>query len=65
HRAPGQAAQAAMKRAKQKVRTFRPRNPLALEPLLAKGGAHERRDKRASRARQKARLRRELKEQDQ
>ena len=54
-----------MKRAKQKVRTFRPRNPLALEPLLAKGGAHERRDKRASRARQKARLLRELKDQNQ
>jgi hypothetical protein len=46
-----------MKRAKQ--RRLKPRNPLATAPLLAKGGAHQRRDKRASRARQKARLHRE------
>ena len=45
-----------MKRARQ--RTIRPRNPLALDPLLKKGGAHQRKDKRASRARQKAVLRR-------
>lgn len=45
-----------MKRAKQ--RTIRPRNPVAIDPLLKKGGAHARRDKRASRARQKAALRR-------
>jgi|694.fasta_scaffold17566_10 hypothetical protein len=45
-----------MKRAKQ--RAIRPRNLLALDPLLKKGGAHGRRDKRASRARQKAALRR-------
>lgn len=45
-----------MKRAKQ--RTVRPRNPLALDPLLKKGGVHQRKDKRASRARQKATLRR-------
>lgn len=45
-----------MKRAKQ--RNVRPRNPLALDPLLQKGGAHQRKDKRASRARQKAALRR-------
>lgn len=48
-----------MKRAKQRIRrTLRPRNPLALDPLLKKGGAHQRVDKRASRARQKAALRR-------
>ena len=41
-----------MKRAKQRL--IRPRNPLALDPLLRKGGAHQRKDKRASRARQKA-----------
>jgi len=45
-----------MKRARQ--RTIRPRNPLALDPLLKKGGAHQRKDKRAGRARQKAALRR-------
>lgn len=43
-----------MKRAKQR-RTLRPRNPVALHPLLKKGGVHQRDDKRASRARQKAR----------
>jgi hypothetical protein len=41
-----------MKRAKQ----LRPRNPLATSPLLKKGGKHARKDKRASRARQKASL---------
>jgi len=45
-----------MKRAKQRL--LKPRNPLALDPLLQKGGAHQRQDKRASRARQKAALRR-------
>lgn len=45
-----------MKRARQ--RTIRPRNPLAIDPLLGKGGAHQRKDKRASRARQKAASRR-------
>lgn len=44
-----------MKRARQ--RTLKPRNPVAINPLLKKGGAHARRDKRASRARQKAALR--------
>jgi len=38
---------------------LKPRNRLALNPLLKKGGAHQRRDKRASRARQKARMRKE------
>lgn len=58
-----------VKRAKQKkppslvVKTPPPRNPLATDPLLAKGGAHARRDKRAARARQKAGLRRTLAEQ--
>lgn len=47
-----------MKRAKK--RPLRPRNPVAVAPILKKGGAHRRRDKRASRARQKARLRREI-----
>lgn len=48
-----------MKRAKQRSpRPIKPRNPLALDPLLKKGGAHQRQDKRASRARQKAALRR-------
>lgn len=46
-----------MKRAKQ--RRVKPRNPVAVAPILKKGGAHRRRDKRATRARQKARLRRE------
>jgi hypothetical protein len=43
-----------MKRAKR--RPLKPRNPVAVTPLLKKGGAHARRDKRASRARQKAAL---------
>ena len=42
-----------MKKAKQRPRV-KPRNPLATTPLLAKGGAHQRRDKRASRARLKS-----------
>ncbi len=49
-----------MKRAKQ--RAIRPRNPLAIDPLLRKGGSHQRRDKRASRARQKAALQRRTEE---
>jgi hypothetical protein len=47
-----------MKQAKRRSR-LKPRNPLAASPLLAKGGAHQRRDKRAGRARLKARWRRE------
>lgn len=46
-----------MKRARQ--RSLAPRNPLALDPLLKKGGAHQRKDKRASRARLKAAQRRQ------
>ena len=50
-----------MKRAKQRtLRAIKPRNPLALDPLLKKGGAHQRIDKRASRARQKAALHRRI-----
>jgi hypothetical protein len=41
-----------MKRAKR--RHIKPHNPLATAPLLTKGGAHQRKDKRASRARVKA-----------
>jgi hypothetical protein len=41
-----------VKRAKQ--RRIKPRNPLATAPLLQKGGVHQRKDKRASRARVKA-----------
>lgn len=52
-----------MKRAKTRPRRpLKPRNPLALAPLLQKGGAHQRTDKRASRARQKATLRRDADE---
>lgn len=52
-----------MKRARQRpLRPIKPRNPLALAPLLQKGGAHQRKDKRASRARQKAALRRDADE---
>ena len=50
-----------MKRAKRQPRgALKPRNPLATAPLLAKGGAHQRKDKRAARARQKQALRRQL-----
>ncbi len=48
-----------MKQARQ--RRIKPRNPLALDPLLKKGGAHQARGKKASRARQKARFVREQK----
>ena len=49
-----------MKRARQ--RAIKPRNPLAIDPLLHKGGPHQRKDKRASRARQKAALQRRKEE---
>ncbi len=52
-----------MKRAKQRpLRSLKPRNLLAIDPLLRKGGAHQRKDKRASRARQKAALQRRTEE---
>jgi hypothetical protein len=43
-----------MKRAKQ--RRIKPRNPVAVQPLLKKGGAHQPRGRQAHRARQKARF---------
>ena len=46
-----------MKRARQ--RPLKPRNPVAIDPLLKKGGAHQRKDKRAARARLKAEQRRQ------
>lgn len=46
-----------MKRAK--LRRPKARNPVAVAPILRKGGAHQRKDKLASRARQKAAARRE------
>ena len=45
-----------MKRVRQ--RAIAPRNPLAIDRLLRKGGPRQRKDKRASRARQKAALHR-------
>ncbi len=41
-----------MKRAKQ--RRIKPRNPVAVDPLLKKGGAHQLRGKKSHRAKQKA-----------
>jgi hypothetical protein len=43
-----------VKRARQ--RRIKPRNPVAVEPLLRKGGAHQLRGKKAHRAKQKARF---------
>ncbi|MDP1607221.1 MAG: hypothetical protein Q8L93_11390 [Rhodocyclaceae bacterium] len=40
----------------KRARRIKPKNPLALAPIMKKGGAHARRDKRAARARQKAAL---------
>ncbi len=44
----------------KRARKIKPRNPLATAPLLKKGGAHARKDKRAARARQRALLRRQI-----
>ncbi|MCK6405894.1 MAG: hypothetical protein L6Q60_07740 [Rhodocyclaceae bacterium] len=44
------------------ARRLRPRNPVAVQPLLKKGGAHQRKDDKASRARQKVALRRRLRD---
>lgn len=44
-----------------KRRSLKPRNPLATAALMKKGGEHQRRDKKAGRARTKARW---LKQQD-
>jgi hypothetical protein len=49
-----------MKRARQ--RKLKPRNPMATAPILKKGGAHKRRDKRADRAKLGARLKAQLRE---
>jgi hypothetical protein len=46
-----------MKRAKQ--RKVKPRNPLVAVVVQKRAGAHQRHDKRASRAQQKAALQRE------
>lgn len=51
-----------MKRAKMKKPRLKPRNPLVAAAILRKAGAHRRDDKRASRAHQHARLRREIDE---
>ena len=53
-----------MKRAKRAQRNFKPRNPVAVAEVMKKGGAHRRQDKKASRALQKARGRREPREED-
>ena len=50
-----------MKRAKcARLRRIKPRNPLLVPAIQRQAGAHQRTDKRASRARQRARLRKEL-----
>ena len=41
----------------KRARRIKPRNPLAMAPIMKKGGAHARKDKRAARARQKTALR--------
>lgn len=46
-----------MKQARQ--RRIKPRNPLVALTLMKKGGAHQRVDKRASRARHKAEMRKQ------
>ena len=48
-----------MKSTKRKKIAVSRRNPMAVEGIMRKGGAHQRVDKFASRARQKASLRRE------
>lgn len=48
-----------MKQTKQKKLKVSRRNTLAVAPIMKKGGPHQRVDKRATRARQKARLRRD------
>lgn len=49
-----------MKRARRIKPQIRPRNPLATASVMKKGGKHARKDKRATRARQKAALRKTL-----
>lgn len=45
-----------MKKAKQRAKTLKPK--LGAVPLLKKGGPHQRKDKRAARALQRARFKR-------
>lgn len=45
-----------------KLARRRPRNPLAIAPLLKKGGAHPRKDAKAPRATHKRETRRRLRE---
>lgn len=49
-----------MKQAKQRARKIKPRTGVVT--LLKKGGAHQRKDKRASRARLRANLKRQTSE---
>ena len=49
-----------MKQAKQRARKLKPRTGVVM--LLKKGGPHLRKDKRASRARQQAQLKRQMPE---
>ncbi len=44
------------------ARRLRPRNPVAVQPLLKKGGAHAPAGKHARRARQKVETRRRLRD---
>jgi hypothetical protein len=53
-----------MKRAKRAQRNLKPRDPVAVAEVMKKGGAHRRRDRKASRALQKTRSRRELRAED-
>jgi hypothetical protein len=48
-----------MKKTRQKKQKVSRRNTLAVAPIMKKGGPHQRLDKRASRARQKAQFHRE------
>ncbi len=50
-------------RLSSKERRLKPRNPLATAALMKKGGAHQRRDGKAGRARAKADLRRQTDDQ--
>jgi hypothetical protein len=52
-----------MKRAKQKPELRKPRNPLVMAVITRAAGAHQRRDKRASRARKTSLLKQQSEEQ--
>lgn len=49
-----------MKKTRQRKLKVSHRNTLAIAPIMKKGGPHQRVDKRATRARQSARLRKQL-----